>query len=192
MKKKKGKRILKLSLVFNQRTNFEFYLFTFWRGFGWGGGEGQDLCNCILAQLCLTYIAINFPLKMVSILDWLFVPFVKREKISLYFSPISTDVLSDLTVRRNKKGTNVLVPRLSRPSPAAITCDNQVATCVILFLKSVLVISIYALIHVSSGWNARFDINGGFPSTKSECYWNTKRFFFNTREVSVQANLFNL
>ena len=193
MKKKKGKGILKLSLVFNQRTNFEYYLFTFWRGFGGGGGgEGQDLCNCILPQLYLTYIAIYFPLKMASILDWLFVPFVKREKICLYFSPISTDVLSDLTVRRNKKGTNVLVPRLSRPCPAAITCDNQVATYVILFLKSVLVLSIYALIHVSSGWNARFDINGGFPSTKSECYWNTKRFFFNTREVSVQANLFNL
>ena len=112
--------------------------------------RARYLCNCILAQLCLTYIAIYFPLKMVSILDWLFVPFVKREKICLYFSPISADVLSDLTVRRNKKGTNVLVPRLSRPSPAAITCDNQVATYVILFLKSVLVLSIYALIHVSN------------------------------------------
>ena len=36
---------------------------------GEGGGGGQDLCNCIPAQLCLTYIAIYFPLKKVSILD---------------------------------------------------------------------------------------------------------------------------
>ena len=134
MKKKKGKRILKLTIKGWQILNY------FLKGLGVGGG--QDLCNCILAQLCLTYIAIYFPPKKVSILDWLFVPFVKREKICLYFSPISTDVLSDLTVRRNKKGTNVLVPRLSRPSPAAITCDNQVATYVILFLKSVLLLYI--------------------------------------------------
>ena len=187
MKKKKGKGILKLSLVFNQRTNFEFYLFTFWRGFGGGGGGGAGFVSLYPGSTLLNVYSDLLPTKD-GVYTWLIVPFVKREKICLYFSPISTDVLSDLTVRRNKKGTNVLVPRLSRPCPAAITCDNQVATYLILFLKSVLVLSIYALIHVSSVWNARFDINGGFPSTKSECYWNTKRFFFNTREVSVQAN----